>query len=320
MNFTPKLNKNRMQVKFGKQTVQCLVDTGAEISAISQHLLNRVAPDATIRPASLSNIVGVCGEIHRVLGQVELDFECEDLQFTQRFYVFEHLHVSMLVGIDFMTAYNVTVRFGKIEIKVPSGQKTSVSLVKIAATPVTSDQTCFAYTTKEVIVPPHSEMVIPVRISGFANNSIVLIEPKLNLGDLNLAGGKNITRVTNSKGVYRLMNPTNLPVFLSSNQRLAKVNLVDSQSILDLKEPNSTHVTGLSTDGRSEILGKEKMKKDLGINLDDSNLSKEQKEKLYNFLGRNRDIFAKDMSELGETCLHSHTIQTGDAQPISSAP
>ena len=82
INFTPKLNKNRMQVKFGKQTVQCLVDTGAEISAISQHLLNRVAPDATIRPASLSNIVGVCGEIHRVLGQVELEFECEDLQFS----------------------------------------------------------------------------------------------------------------------------------------------------------------------------------------------------------------------------------------------
>ena len=36
MNFTPKLNKNRMQIRFGKHTVQCLVDTGADISAISQ--------------------------------------------------------------------------------------------------------------------------------------------------------------------------------------------------------------------------------------------------------------------------------------------
>ena len=219
-----------------------------------------------------------------------------------------------------MTFYNVTFRFGEIEIKVPSGQKVSVSSDKIATIPVTSDQTCFAYTTKEVIVPPHSEMVIPVRISGFANNSVVLIEPKLNLGDLDLAGGKNITTVTNSRGVYGLMNPTNIPVFLSSNQRLAKVNLVDSQSIFDLNEPNSTHVMGLSTDGRSETLGYEKVVKDLGINLDDSNLSTDQKDKLYSFLGRNRDIFANDMSELGETCLHSHTIQTGDAQPVSSAP
>ena len=320
MNFTPKLNKNRMQVKFGKHTVQCLVDTGAEISAMSKHLLNQVAPNATIRPSNLSNIVGVCGEVHKVLGQVELPFECEGLQFQQVFQIFEHLHVSVLVGIDFMTANNVTVKFGELEIKVPSNQKTSVSSVKVAATPVMSDQTCFAYTTREVIIPPHSEVVVPVRISGFPNNSVILIEPKLNLSDLNLAGGKNICTVRNSKGVYRLMNPTNLPVFLGTNQRLAKVNLVDSQSIFDLKESQSTQVMGISTDNSSETLDTERIVKDLGITIDDSNLSKDQKGKLYNFLARNRDIFAKDMSELGVTNLHSHTIHTGDAQPVSAAP
>ena len=320
MNFTPKLNKNRMQVKFGKHTVQCLVDTGAEISAMSKHLLNQVAPNATIRPSNLSNIVGVCGEVHKVLGQVELPFECEGLQFQQVFQIFEHLHVSLLVGIDFMTANNVTVKFGELEIKVPSNQKTSVSSVKVAATPVMSDQTCFAYTTREVIIPPHSEVVVPVRISGFPNNSVILIEPKLNLSDLNLAGGKNICTVRNSKGVYRLMNPTNLPVFLGTNQRLAKVNLVDSQSIFDLKESQSTQVMGISTDNSSETLDAERIVKDLGITIDDSNLSKDQQGKLYNFLARNRDIFAKDMSELGVTNLHSHTIHTGDAQPVSAAP
>ena len=307
-------------MKFGKHTVQCLVDTGAEISAMSKHLLNQVAPNATIRPSNLSNIVGVCGEVHKVLGQVELPFECEGLQFQQVFQIFEHLHVSVLVGIDFMTANNVTVKFGELEIKVPSNQKTSVSSVKVAATPVMSDQTCFAYTTREVIIPPHSEVVVPVRISGFPNNSVILIEPKLNLSDLNLAGGKNIWTVRNSKGVYRLMNPTNLPVFLGTNQRLAKINLVDSQSIFYLKESQSTQVMGISRDNSSETLDTERIVKDLGITIDDSNLSKDQKGKLYNFLARNRDIFAKDMSELGVTNLHSHTIHTGDAQPVSAAP
>ena len=106
MIFTPKLNKNRMQVKFGKHTVQCLVHAGAEISAMSKPLLNQVAPNARIRPSNLSNIVGVCGEVHRVLGQVELPFQ-------HVFQMFEHLHVSVLVGIDFMTAKNnVTVKSG----------------------------------------------------------------------------------------------------------------------------------------------------------------------------------------------------------------
>ena len=316
MNFTPKLNKNRMQIRFGKHSVQFLVDTGAEISAISQHLLNRIAPYAHIRPASLSNIVGVCGEVHRVLGQVELDFECEGLQFRQRFCVFEHLHVSILVGLDFMTANNVTVQFGQVEIQVPSKQAASITTIKVKATPVTGGQTSFAYTTKEVIVPPHSEVLVPVRISGFANNSVVLIEPKLNLSDLSLAGGKNLCTVVNSKGVYRLMNPTNLPVFLSSNQRLGKVSMIDSKSVFDLKEPSQAEILNFSH--TSKTTNHEQVIRDLGINLDNSNLTEEQRSKLYNFLGNN--IFAKDMSELGETNLHSHTIHTGDAQPVSAAP
>ena len=320
MNFTPILNKNKMQIRFGKHSVLCLVDTGADISAISKHLLNQVAPNAEVRPSKLSRVVGVCGERHNVLGQVELEFECQGLHFKQQFQVFEQLHFSILVGLDFMNANNVIVRFGEVEIPVQSSQNPSVSSVKVETIPVTNDQTCFAYTTREVIVPPHSEVLVPVRISGFPNNSVVLIEPKLNLNDLNIAGGKNVCKIQNSKGVYRLMNPTNLPVFLSANQRLAKVQLVDNQSIFELKENSSVHVMGLSSDSGSRALDAEKIVKDLGINLDDTDLTVDQKHKLHGFLARNRDIFAKDMSELGVTNLHSHVIDTGDHAPVSSAP
>ena len=318
LNFTPKLNKNKMNIRFGKHSVQCLVDSGATISAVSKHLLSRVAPEANVTPASLSNIVGVCGEIHKVLGQVELEFECEGLFLKQLFYVFEHLHVSILVGLDFMTANNVTMTCGEVEISVPSDQATSVSSVKVPVTPVTSDQTSFAYTTKEVIIPPHSEAIVPIRISGFADNLVVLIEPKLNLSDISLVGGKNLCTVENSKGVYRLMNPTNLPVFLKSNQRLAKVSLVDNASVFDMKEPNEAQVFSMGE--TSQKTDHEQMIKDLGINLDDTQLSEDQKSRLYQFLGNNRDIFAKDISELGVTNLHTHTIHTGNAPPVSSAP
>ena len=111
----------------------------------------------------MANIVGVCGEIHGVLGKVELQFECEDLQLKQVFQLFEHLHVSVFMGIDFMTANNATVKFGELEITVPSYGKTSVSAKKVAAITIMSDQTCFAH-------PSHSEVVVPVRISGFSND------------------------------------------------------------------------------------------------------------------------------------------------------
>ena len=101
MTFTPKLHKNLMKVKVGNQAADCLLDTGAAICAISQHLLKQVAPSAQIKPSHLTAIVGVCGERHSVLGMVELNFSCEGPSFTHSFHVFEHLHVKMLVGIDF---------------------------------------------------------------------------------------------------------------------------------------------------------------------------------------------------------------------------
>lgn len=45
-----------------------------------------------------------------------------------------------------------------------------------------------------------------------------------------------------------------------------------------------------------------------------------QKRQLYELLGRNRDIFAKVMSELGETHLHYHTSHTKDEKPVSCQP
>ena len=75
MAFTPKLHKNLMKIKVGNQTVDCLLDTGAAICAISHHLLKQVAPNAQIRPSYLTAIVGVCGERHSVLGMVEFELQ-----------------------------------------------------------------------------------------------------------------------------------------------------------------------------------------------------------------------------------------------------
>ena len=319
MAFTPKLNKNLMQIKLGNQTVNCLLDTGAEISAISHHLLKQVAPEAQIRQSNLINIVGVCGERHSVLGLVDLNFECEGLSFRQSFHVFEHLHVKMIVGLDFLQKNNVTVRFGEVEIPV-IGSLASGSTIKIATKPITSDHTSIVFPTEEVIVPPHSEVIIPVKISGFPNHSTVMLEPVLRLSDSSLAGSKSLSVVKNGRCVYRLMNPTNLPVFLKPNHRLAKASLIDPKSVYAFETDNQANVFSLNSDSKTDSQNYENILEELGINLDCADLSKEQKQKLINFLGRNREMFAKDMSEIGETNLHTHTIHTGDAKPVSTPP
>ena len=59
---------------------------------------------------------------------------------------------------------------------------------------------------------------------------------------------------------------------------------------------------------------------DLGISLEESDLSESQKLKLYEFIAMNRSSFAKDTSELGCTNLHKHKIDTGKAPPQRKRP
>ena len=91
----------------------------------------------------------------------------------------------------------------------------------------------------------------------------------------------------------------------------SEINILENPTVESVNSMSTDHVS--AQDYKNIVL-------DLGINLDNTNLSTEQKEKLYNFLGQNRDMFAKDISELGETGLHQHTIITKDETPISSAP
>jgi hypothetical protein len=278
---------------------------------MSKYLLDEVAPDAKIRRSHLQQIVGVCGERHQVLGQVDLTFKCNGVAFTHNFHVFENLHSKILVGLDFLKKYKVQVNFSDIEMTMQD--LPSFQTMKVPTTSKISTHTSFAKSVEETIILPHSETLIPVRID-MPSESIVLLEPNKTLIGRNIAGGRTVIQIENSKGVYRMINPTSAPVFIKKNQTIAKAVLIDNSSVSVLEDYQSANISNVSATSSSENVNYEQIVKDLGINIENKGLTKEQKNKLYTFLGRNRDIFAKDLPELGETNLHSHVIETGNAK------
>ena len=58
----------------------------------------------------------------------------------------------------------------------------------------------------------------------------------------------------------------------------------------------------------------------MGIQLDNPALSDVQKSKLLDLIGRNRDVFATKISEVGKTNVHTHCIETRDAMPVRQRP
>ena len=127
---------------------------------------------------------------------------------------------------------------------------------------------------------PHSECTLPVKISFSANSAplvddSVLLEPTVALNQENLIGSKCLSSVDHGFSAYRVLNPTNYPVFLKEDFVIATSHLVDEQNIqqvTDHDEQASVNLLDASVENESEIHYKN-IAKDLGFNLDNSELS-----------------------------------------------
>ncbi|CAC5402691.1 unnamed protein product [Mytilus coruscus] len=141
-------------------------------------------------------------------------------------------------------------------------------------------------------------------------------------------GTKNYTAVEMNSGLARTISPVTIPplsqvdipirasrvqgVFLPANSVVASVSPVNSDYVTSLsqKVDNSKHSQATS------LVDKKINKDTLNFNLDNSDLTDQQKVILTHFLNKNRKVFAKDMSELGHTDVYQHKIDTGNAPPI----
>ncbi|CAC5389753.1 unnamed protein product [Mytilus coruscus] len=159
---------------------------------------------------------------------------------------------------------------------------------------------------------------ISLHVGRFKHGTSVILEPKGNLFiEHQVAGGKTVSTVLRGMASYRLLNLTNSWIYIPRETKVAKAETVHSNHVTAFTDRSLVSINSL-TDFNSDKTCSEIS--DLGFNLDNSELTVEQKQQIQNFLIKNRDIFAKDLSELGQTNLHCHTIYTGNAKPISAAP
>ncbi|VDI32371.1 Hypothetical predicted protein [Mytilus galloprovincialis] len=328
IEFKSSLERNFMYLNIENSNQKCLIDSGATISCISQHLLRQLKPQADIQRSSIFSGVGVCGEVHPVLGKATLEIRFGEHKILQNFHIFETLHSKILLGLDFLVTHKVNLDFGKMTISVPNvtvkdsatlkGKENMVSTVTVPTFIDDNVQIAMATTVDLVEIQPQSEIIIPVHVGKFKHGTTVILEPKGNLSiEHQVAGGKTISTVLRGIASYRLMNPTNSTVYIPRRTKIAKAETIQSKFVTKFTEGSSAPINSFSETTSNQLCSEFS---DLGFNLDNLELTVEQKQQIQNFLIQNRDIFAKDLSELGHTNLHYHTIYTGDAKPISAAP
>ncbi|XP_036140842.1 uncharacterized protein LOC118644959 [Monomorium pharaonis] len=131
-----------VQVVLRNIRVTALVDTGAQISAITMDLFDRLNSDAIplriipIRKFLLRGAFNDKGQ--PIANRVQLEFKIKDREFIHEFYVVKNLSYQMILGIDFLIEQaailecgekNVAVRFNNAKSTDATASVTSINVI-----------------------------------------------------------------------------------------------------------------------------------------------------------------------------------------------
>ena len=320
------LQSNFIQVSILGKTINTLVDTGSSLSCIQKSLLNSLDQEfVTYGTSEFKKVKGIGGHLISITGTAILPVQIGDQIFHQKFYIFDEILHPLLLGIDFLKTNNCTLNFEHQTLDSDAGTPV-VNLLGANSAFATG----LARPLKRTVIQPHSETVIPIKISRLSHQQTTLFEPTNLLTRKKLAGAKAVLSVNHGRGFCRILNPMSSPVTLRPSQVIGKLSPVHTDSIVELNlnqndsEPSVNSATSSDSANDANLENKyEQYRKtvdDLGISLEESDLSESQKLKLYEFIAMNRSSFAKDTSELGCTNVHKHKIDTGNAPPQRKRP
>ena len=149
-----------------------------------------------------------------------------------------------------------------------------------------------------------------------------IIEPVHNLFAKRLALARCVVSPTDDKVIVRMLNPTASTVFLKKRTKIGTIEPIDIETKTDINAINKTkniNDTEVFTNKQS-FLSPEEIVNDLGIKINKQALSQADYQKLIVCLSKNRDVFAKSLTELTGTTVVTHKIDTGTSPSFRLRP
>ena len=306
-------NKNKIQIKVSNLHANALVDTGANISVVCSKFLRKITRNPTTSKSEYSFVKGVCNTNHLIKGKTDLEIDVNGLKMPHSFHILENLPHTIILGQDFLETNNAVI---DLTSKTVSFHNITVASITMPVDKHSDLQhTALARTETDISLPPLSESTIPLLVSNIPHGSQVFLEPVNFLLNKNLVGSKCIVKCSNNTLPYRILNPRNESIVLKANSVIAKVFSVDAE--FEIMSFDSAHKdSGSNTTQSVSPNDYVSMAQELQVHIEEQNLSSTQVKELQSLIGRNRDVFAKDASELGKTNIHTHAIITNNDKPV----
>ena len=313
---------NYITLSVGHQSVAALVDTGASVSCVTKKLLSLSGLKNVIYDKSdIVHVTGIGGQLIDVLGTVILPVRINKLIIPHKFYVFNALHKDIVLGLDFLNENDVDILLSKGCISIKNGLVETPLLPCPETAPV-------ARVIDKIVIQPRTEMIIPVKLPSDLSEkseSIILDTHPTLTSRTGLIGARCIA-TTSASVPYRLINPSNACITLTPRQPvaccydmtagaadIAHIDHVTDHTVCPT-DINTSQSVNYITD-LQHTSDHVKVAEELGVKIQNDNLTSEQKTQLMGIIGKNRDVFATSLQELGTTNLVEHKIDTDNAVP-----
>ena len=102
-------------VSLGGRNIQALLDSGADVSLITDHLLQKIPRHAIInvdkRRIKFPHLKGVTGKKLKILSKVKISFFISTKNIIGEFFVLQNLKYPMLLGNDQLRANKLMLDF-----------------------------------------------------------------------------------------------------------------------------------------------------------------------------------------------------------------
>lgn len=293
------IQRNTILCKLGATNVNCLLDTGAAISCISERfLLKSNVKYIDLGQPDITAVTGVSGQKLGVVKKVTIAVKISNVLIDCDFYVIKDLQQQIILGLDFMQKHNVEIDFRNKTVYIQD---------KTIETRINQSNSGVAKPLRSVSIPARSQVDIPVFVSRRKSGDIVLLEPVESLTDNQLVGARCLVKISKRKTVVRILNPGDEPVTLVRRKAVATAHDVHVNSIQPLANDSPNPCCASLEKGH---MSHDPNLADLEVEIENPDLSDSQKEKLKKVLNANRDVFSTGSHDVGKTNLCKHRIET----------
>ena len=278
-----------------------IIDTASQVTIISDQLYDTLSPTTgKVREFTLCT----AGRNLSMKGYLvePTSLEINGKVYKESIYV-APLEDTMLIGLDFMSKYQITLDMKKGQLYIQGQQ---VPFTDEGDNSVQAVDGIQVRVTKKTHIPARSVVRIPCTTDKQLNNETYVIEP-----DINTVLVPRVCFEGPGKPVMSFVNNSDNQVTLFKNQRVGVAFEVDEIPAIN-KISDKITVSKVSQPVEQEV---PEYLKDL-FQRSCSELNEKQQVTLRELLINYADVFSSHEYDIGSFTAIEHAIDTGDARPI----